>query len=100
MNFTSRLEPQQVFLQLFDEVMAFRDVVQGHVLAQLLAALFFVASLLVAMVLLGYWSYSAVYLLGAPIEQVEQLDLTPLRWDRKLWEFFLHLIFPARWLVQ
>lgn len=100
MNFASRLEPQQYFLQLFDELMAFRDAVQGHVTAQLLGALFFVGSLLVAFVLLSYWTYSAVYLLGATSEQGDQLDLAPLRWDRRLWEFFVHLIFPVRWMLQ
>ena len=100
MNFASRLEPQHYYLQLFDELMAFRDAVQGHVLAQLLSALFFVASLIVAFVLLSYWSYSAVYLLGASVEQADQLDLAPLRWDRKLWDFFVHLIFPVRWMLQ
>lgn len=80
--------------------MILRDAVQGHYLAQLFSALFFVASLILACILLIYWLYAAACVLNTPDEQADAQELVPLHWDRRLWELFLHIVLPARWLVQ
>jgi hypothetical protein len=79
-----------VALQMYDQAMFLREHVLGLALVQLVLALFFLASLVVAMGLFVYWSYCAVQILSGG-EEISDRQLKLMRWDLRCREFLVSL---------
>ncbi len=87
-------------LRVYDDFLFLRENLLHNALAQILCALFFVASLIISVVLFVYWSYCARCLFLASGESLTDAEMDALRWDRPIRQTIWALFFPHRFMLQ
>ena len=71
-------------LDIYDQLNLLRVQVLSNIGVQFLIALFFIASLFVAIALFVYWGSCAFHVLSANGVQLTDADVEPMLWGKKL----------------
>lgn len=70
-------------LQVYDYVMYLRHLCLNSNLGQVLGAMLFAWSSVIAALLFAYWVYTAFQLFGMQGEEVSDCDLAQMHWSRR-----------------
>jgi hypothetical protein len=84
-------------LQWYDRVVFLREQFFACTLVQVAGALFFVASLVVAVGFFTYWAVCAYHILMAAGEELTDQELNALQWARRLRAFVVSVTGLYSW---
>ena len=75
--------PNASILQVYDHVMYLRHVCINSNAGQILGAMFFAWSFVIAALLYAYWVYAAFHLMSLQGEEIADWELAQLHWSRR-----------------
>lgn len=70
-------------IQLYDSFMYLREQLFNLTLVQILGAILFLWSFLIAILLSAYWLRCALVILSAPADELTDAELDALHWNRR-----------------